>query len=85
VDVSGDADILAWEPSTDGIDCNSIGSKSSCIEFSDVMVARHLWPVFVENAAREFFDLTESNGLEAATPFQPEAETANTAEEVEQT
>ena len=76
-------DVLAWEPPDNDINGNSIGSKPVCGEFANVMVARHLWPVFRQHAAGEFLDLAERDGLETASAFQPKREAADTAEEIE--
>ena len=59
--------VLAGKASTDDIDGNSIGSKPLCGEFSNIMVARHLWPVFRQHAAGEFLNLAERYGLETAS------------------
>lgn len=77
--------ILAREPSADDIDGNSIGSKSLCGEFSNVMIARHLWPVFRQHAAGKFFNFAKGDRLKPAGAFQPKTETADPAEQVEDT
>jgi len=63
----GDANILAREPTRDDINGNSVASKSVGCEFSYVMIAGNLWPMFLEDAPREFFDLAERHGLKATS------------------
>src|SRR3546814_20781651 len=54
---SRDADVLAGEAARDDINVgNSIGSKSLCCEFSNVMIARHLRPMFLEYTAGKLLD-----------------------------
>jgi hypothetical protein len=74
---------LAREPAADGVNGNSIGSKSICGEVADVMVAGHLRPVLGEDAAWELFDLAERDGLEPAGALQTERKAADAAEQVE--
>jgi len=75
-----DANVLAGKPSAYDIDGNSIGSKSGCCEFFNVMIARHLWPVFRQHAARKLFDLAKCDSFKAARALQSKREPADTAE-----
>lgn len=77
------ANVLAREAAADDVDANSIGSKSSCREGSDVVIDGHLGPVLVEDTARERFDLAERDGLEPASALEPEGEPADAREQVE--
>lgn len=63
--------VLTGKTPADCVNGNSIGSKSLGSEFSDIMVTEHLRPMFRQHAAREGFDLAESDSLEAARAFQP--------------
>ena len=75
--------VLAGEASADDIDGNSVSSQNIGAEFSNVMVARHLRPVFRQHAAGKFFDLAKGDRLETASAFEAKRESANAAEEVE--
>lgn len=79
------AKVLAGEPTRDDIDGNSISPKSVGCEFSYVMVARNLWPMLLEDAPREFLDLAEGDCFEATRALKTKAETADTAEQIEDT
>lgn len=76
--------VLARETARNDIDGNSIGSKSLCGESADVVIARHLRPMFRQHGAGEFLDFAERDGFEAARSFQPEAEPTNSAEQIQQ-
>src|SRR3546814_3162094 len=75
---SRDADVLAGEAARDDINVgNSIGSKSICCEFSNVMIARHLRPMFLEYTAGKFLDLAERDGFKSASPLKTQREAAD--------
>jgi hypothetical protein len=73
---------LAREAARDDINGNSIPSKNVGCEGSNVMVYRHLRPVFRQYAAGEFFDFAERYGLETACAFQAKAESADAAKKI---
>nr|WP_052757334.1 hypothetical protein [Sphingobium chungbukense] len=75
--------VLAGEASADDIDGNSVSGQSVGCEFSNVMIARHLRPVFRQHAAGKFFDLAKGDRLETASALKAKAETADAAEQVE--
>jgi hypothetical protein len=76
------ANVLAGEAAADDINGNSIGSKLVCGKFSHVSVARNVWPVLGEDAAREVFNFAERDCFKAGAfavigcPFQPQREAA---------
>lgn len=80
-----EADILAGEPAADDINGNSICSKSSCCEFSDVMVARHLRPVFRQNAAGKILNLAKRYSLEPASALKPQRKAPDARKQIEHT
>jgi hypothetical protein len=69
---------LAWVSSANNVNCADL---LPC-EFSNIMVNRHLRPVFAQNLARGFFDFAEGDGLEAACALQAKAESAYAAKQV---
>jgi hypothetical protein len=74
--------VLAGEAAGDEIDGNSIGSKALRGERSDVIEDRNLGPVMGKDAPAEIVGLAERDGSHSGS-FEPEAEAANSAEEVE--
>jgi hypothetical protein len=80
---SGSTDVLAGKPSADDIDGNSVSCQNIGCEFSNVMIAQHLRPMFRQHAAGKFLDLAKGDRFKTASAFQPKAETADTAEQVE--
>jgi hypothetical protein len=74
---------LAGEAARNDIDGNSIGSKPCRGEFSNVIVAGHLGPVFRQNLPAEWFNFAEGNRFIAARALQTEREATDPAEEVE--
>src|SRR3546814_5150166 len=80
---SRDADVLAGEAARDDINVgNSIGRKSICCEFSNVMIARHLGPIFLEYTAGKFLDLAERDGFKSASPLKTKREAADAGEAI---
>lgn len=75
--------ILAGESATDGIDGNSIGSKSVTGQRPNIIIAGDIGPVLRQHTAREFFDLAEGDRLKAASAFKPKAEPSDAAEKIE--
>jgi hypothetical protein len=53
------------------------------VECADVLVDWHFRPMLPKDAATERVDLTEGNGAESPGAFKPEAESADAAEQVE--
>jgi hypothetical protein len=66
--------VLAREATTDDVNGNSVSSKSVGCEFSNVIVAGHLGPVFREHAAGVVLDFAEGDSLKAARALQTKAE-----------
>lgn len=80
---TSDGKVLAREATGNDIDCDSIGSEPSCSEGSHIVIDRHLGPVFRKDAAREFLNLAERDGLEPARALQAKAEATDAAEQIE--
>ncbi len=78
-----DADVLAGEASADGVNGNSVCCQALGGEGSDVIVARHLGPVFRQHAAAVRFDFAEGDRAEAARSLQAKAEAANTGKQIQ--
>jgi len=82
--LAGDTDVLAWESSAYEVDGDSIGSKLSCCELSDVGVAGNIGPMFGEYCSAVGLDFAEGNGSHSGS-LESEREAADAAEEVEDT
>jgi hypothetical protein len=78
---ASDADVLAREARADGIDFDSVGSQSSCGEFTDVLVADDIGPVLSQDRPAEGVSLAEGDGSHPCS-LKPEAKAADSAEEV---
>jgi hypothetical protein len=65
---------LAWEAARDDINGNSIPSKNVGCEGSNIFIARHLWPVFRQYFAGEWFNFAESDGFKSACAFKAKRE-----------
>jgi hypothetical protein len=74
----GDAERLTGEPSSEKGCSEVFGS----VEFADIIVDRHLRPVFFEHPLREWLSLTEANRFETR-PSGGEREPANPRKEIE--
>jgi hypothetical protein len=68
--LSSEADVLAGEAAADDINGNSISGKSVGCEFSDIVVDRHLRPVFAQHRAAIRLDFAKSRCFKAASSFQ---------------
>jgi hypothetical protein len=80
---SGAADVLAREPAADDIDGNSVSAKSVGCEGSNVIIAGHLWPMFLQDLAGEFLDLAEGDCFKAASALQAKGEATYAGKEIE--
>jgi len=81
---TGQRDVLAGEASADRVNGNSICGKAEPGELRDVGIDRHLGPVFRQHVLAEGIDLAEGHGPEMTRPLEPEAQTTNPGEEIEQ-
>ena len=79
---AGRADVLAGESSADDVNPNSICSQAFGGKGSNVLVAGDAWPMLFEDGAAERLDFTERDGSHSGS-FEPEAESADAAEKVE--
>lgn len=80
---AGDTNVLAREPPRDDIDGNSVSGQSVGSELADIFIARHLWPVFRQDTAGEFFNLAECDRLEPASALKAQRKSANTGKQIE--
>lgn len=79
---SGDAERLAREPAANNVDCDSIGAKPLGGEGSHVVVTGHVGPMLAEDGAAVGLDFAERDGSHSGA-LEPEAESADAAEKVE--
>jgi hypothetical protein len=78
-----EADILTGESPCDDINgTDAVSNKSGCCEFSHVVIARHLRPVFCQHPPAKWVDLTEGRGL-VASPLKADRKSADAAEQIE--
>lgn len=75
-------DILAGKSSANNVGCDAIRAQSADGEGLDIVIDRHLRPVFRQHAARERFDLAEGDRLKAARPLKAQAEAADARKEI---
>lgn len=80
--ISGETNVLTWEPTADDINGNSIGSKAFCGKLADVGVAGNIWPVLCEDSTGEVLDFAEGDGFESACSFEAKTKSSNAAEKI---
>ena len=76
--------VLTGEAPADGVNSNSVCCQAVCCKCPNVIVARHLGPMFLQDAAAERLNFAKRYRLEPAAAFQSKAEAAYAAEKVQQ-
>jgi len=77
--LSGEGDRLTGEPPGDDID----PSKPKSRNIMDILVDRHIGPVFLQHPAAKFLFFAESHGAKAPCGLQPEGKPPDAGEEVQ--
>jgi hypothetical protein len=75
------ADVLTGEAAADDIHGNSVCPETIGCEGSDISENRDSWPVLSQHSLAVGIDLAEGDGSHPGS-FEPEAEAANSAEEI---
>jgi hypothetical protein len=73
---AGNADVLARESTADNV-------AFDVAKGSDIIEAGHVGPALLEDGTAVGLDLAEGDGAESPGAFEPEAESADAAEQVE--
>jgi hypothetical protein len=75
--LSSNADVLAGEAATDGVNGNSVSGKPGCCKGGDVMIAPHLRPMLRQHTPRKRINFAKGRGLKPARSFQPQRKAAD--------